>query len=371
VIHFWVPAATADPADLREWDPDLEPRRYANGVGHNVLELYVRLARRGVEVTAGEEIPRRARLVVVFSKSVYRPPRLRALLREAQGADSGFAVIRSDAPLSWSFPVRPVVEFMPTQATVRRPWQQWLPPLLQRGLVRRRDDRRGRIRSVAFKGSAGNIHPVLESVEWVEGLASRGLEWRVDAPRLGDCSDQSWHDFETIDAVLCTRGARTPAIHRKPPTRLINAWAAGCVPLADPDPSYLELATDGDDVFFVESPLAGLEVIDRLNADEQLLSRVERRIDDRAAEFSASAIVDQWRDALVGAAETAPGRRRARAARVAVARVTVTGSQLLDPVARPSRRGIAVARVRALRWKQRLWRDDPGGRASESSSETG
>jgi len=345
----------AVPDEVLSWDPDREPRRYANGVGHNLLELYSRLARGGLEVTAGEEIPAGTRLVVVFSKSVYRTPRLRALLRAAQRTGGRFAVIRSDAPLSWSFPVRPVVELMPTQAAVTRPWQRWLPPLPQRGLVPRRDERLGRIGSVAFKGALGTVPAELMAAEWTEELASRGIDWLLDAPADVDGEDQSWHDFADVDAVLCTRADRSGfVVERKPATRLINAWVAGCVPLADPEPGYLELGRGGRDAFFVVSAADTLATIDELNADAALLRQVEQRIRERAVEFAPEAVLERWHDMLVEAALSpdSDGLRR-RSARMAGARASAAAAQLLEPVVRPSRRGIAVARVHALRWSRR------------------
>ncbi len=356
MIHFWVPSTTASPADVLAWDPDREPGRYASGVGHNLLELGVRLQRGGLDVSLGEEVPRGARLLVVFPKSVYQRGRLQAVLRAGQRAGGRFAVVRSDTPLSWGFPVRPVVEFMPTRGAVRHRWQQWLPPLPQRGLEPRLEDRFGRIRSVAFKGYPENVPSVLGTPEWAEALASRGVEWLLDAAADADGAGQRWHDFAAVDAVLCVRAERTTEnIERKPATRLINAWAAGCVPLAEPDPGYVELGTDGSDVFFIDSPFGALSVIDRLNADGDLLARVERRIRERAATFAAASILDQWREALVEAASPAgASRRRFQATRTIRARATLASGAFLDPALAPARRAIAITRRRAALWRKAL-----------------
>ncbi len=228
MIHFWVPATTATPAEIATWNPDLEPRRYATGVGHNLLELFVRLAREGLDVTVGEEAPARARLVVVFSKSVFQSPRLASALRAGRRSGGRFAVIRSDAPSAWRFPVRPVVEFMPIQAGVRRPWQRWLPPLTQRGLVPRGGDRFGRVRSIGFKGGGGTLPAALLGPGWEQAVAARGLEWLPDVAYEPEAPDQSWHDFAGVDAVLCMRASQTSfVVDRKPPTRLIKRMGRG------------------------------------------------------------------------------------------------------------------------------------------------
>ena len=158
-------------------------------------------------------------------------------------------------------PVRPVVEFMPTQGAVTQPWQEWLPPLPQRGLQRRAAERCGRIRSLVFKGYPEKLPAELATPEWAAGLAARGVEWLLDAAADSDGDGQRWHDFSAVDAVLCVRASRASAnVERKPATRLINAWVAGCVPLAERDPAYLELGTDATDVFFIDSPSEALGV---------------------------------------------------------------------------------------------------------------
>ena len=190
-------------------------------------------------------MPRDTRLLVVFPKSVYQRGRLRAVLRAGQRAGGRFAVIRSDTPLSWALPVRPVVEFMPTQGAVTQPWQEWLPPLPQRGLQPRAAERCGRIRSLAFKGYPENVPAELTTPEWAAGLAARGVEWLLDVAADSDGAGQRWHDFSAVDAVLCVRASRATAnVERKPATRLINAWVAGCVPLAERDPA-IPRARDG------------------------------------------------------------------------------------------------------------------------------
>jgi hypothetical protein len=355
VIHFWVPET---PSGIDSWDPDREPTLHASGAGHNLLELYVRLRRLGVPVTLGPQASAEARLLVVYSKSLHESrAALRVALRALQQADGRLALIRSDAPLSWKFPVRPLVEFMPTAALVRRPWQRWLPPLPQRGLLPRGAARRGRIRSVAFKGNPTNVPPVLRSPQWAEELGARGLEWFLDVPSRTDGPDQRWHDFASVDAVLCVRDPDVVwDVRGKPATRLINAWLAGSIPLAERERGYVELGVDEQDVFFIRTPFDGLEVIDRLNADGELLRRVERRIDERAAEFGPEAVLELWREALVQAAISGMPilHRPALAARVYRARAVAAVATPLDPFLRRADRRLAPAKRWGARWKRKL-----------------
>jgi hypothetical protein len=355
LIHFWLPSA---PAGLDAWDPDLEPALHASGVGHNLLELYVRLVRNGLPVTIGPEAVPGSRLVVIYSKSLYQSKSmLRQALRSVQQAGGAVALIRSDAPVSWRFPVRPLVEFMPTASMVRRPWQRWLPPLPQRGLRPRDAARRGRIRSVAFKGNPTNVPSALLSTEWRDALTARDLEWILDTPSRTDGSDQAWHDFTQVDAVLCVRHPDFGwDVRRKPATRLINAWLAGSIPLAECEPGYTELATEAADVFFIRTPFDSLDAIDRLNADSSLLRTVEQRIGERAAAFVPEVTLARWQEALVEAASSRRPGLRHRLLPVAVrrARATTAVAQHLEPAVRPIDRKLAPAKRWGARWKRRL-----------------
>ncbi len=223
-------------------------------------------------------------------------------------------LIRSDAPPHAALPIRPVREYMPTASSVREPWQRWLPPLPQRGLLPRRAERRGRIESVAFKGNPENVHPVLKSRAWSDALAERGIQWLLDVPSRTSGSDQTWHDFREVDIVLCMRSPERSEKYGsvKPATKVINAWLAGCVPIAEREPGYLELGRDRRDIVFVNSPEEALEVIDWLRANTRALTRLEQAGRERGGEFDPVKMIDRWKTDLLDVAEMATGSARGR-----------------------------------------------------------
>src|SRR5262249_59325270 len=71
-IHFWAPVGPTR-EELAAWDPDSDPSAFASGLGHNMLELAVRLRREGVDVSFGRDVPRGTRLVVLLG-ALSRPP---------------------------------------------------------------------------------------------------------------------------------------------------------------------------------------------------------------------------------------------------------------------------------------------------------
>ena len=198
-------------------------------------------------------MPDQARLVVLYAVSIEALKARKAatgVIRRARGAamhsfarmhrrfsDAGSTRSRRDAGAG----------------VAQHGYQRWLPPLPQRGLVPRRPGRFGSIRSVAFKGNPENVPPDMKTESWTAALATRGISWWPDVPKNTDGSDQRWHDFAEVDAAICMRNpAKVLDIERKPATRLVNAWRAGCIPLAHPEPAYRELGTDETDLFFVK-----------------------------------------------------------------------------------------------------------------------
>lgn len=302
MLHFWLPDGPSQ-AEVVAWAPDREPSRFASGLGHNLLELFARLHADGVPVTLGSEVVRGTRLIVLYAAAIEALAERKAALRVIRRNAARYVLIRGDAPVPFRMPVPPVVDFVPIPRSARKPNQCWLPPLPQRGLVRRRTERFGRLRTLAFKGNPENVPLELRAAEFASELTLRGIELVLDTPRCTDGADQRWHDFADVDAVLCLRRPdKWRDIERKPPTRVINAWCAGCIPIAGREPGYLDVATDQEDALFVDNPRGCLDAIDRLHDDTTLIREIERRIQARAADFSPRLVYERWRDTLVTAA---------------------------------------------------------------------
>jgi hypothetical protein len=322
LIHFWCP----DPqcAGIDAWDPDAEPQRFASGVGHSLLELYARLRDDGtVAVEVGEAASRAPRLVVVAAGAIWRDRAAADAALQAIGrANDRYVLIRGDTPLWWHLPITPVVELMPNRSGMLKPHQRWLPPLPQRGLVPRGGARIERIRRVALKCNPDQLPAEARDPELVAALRGEGVELWIDAPRHTDGSDQRWHDFSSVDAALCVRPAGPPRdLSRKPATKLVNSWAAGCVPIAAREPAYLELATHGADAYFLESVDDLPDAVRTLNSSPELLGAIVDGVEERRREHEPRRVLALWRDMLVAACEGPCERSGTRRAAVALWRL--------------------------------------------------
>lgn len=296
-VHFYVRGLAA--VGLDSWNPDSEPNRFSSGLGHNILELYVRLRQMGFPVTLGAIIPANARMVVVFA-----PHEVQSLRWHISGiwATRRFpiAVIRSDLGPGYHRTHYAWLEIMPNPISVRRSKGEsvmYLPPLPQRGLIPRSTGRGGDLKNITLKTNPENIPQYLRDNEFLEKLDQLGFNLMIDAPKFYDGEDQKWHDFLEVDIALLDRSTyrSEEAIH-KPPTKLINAWLAGVIPIAAREPAYTSIAREGQNILCFSEPAELLSILRNLRESGELVARLRRGVATRAAEIGTaeSAALMYW-----------------------------------------------------------------------------
>lgn len=330
-VHF---VAAVVPGAVAVWEPDRAPERYADGEGHQVVELYARLRDLGLPVTIGPHPPRGALLVMSADHLVswFGHPRRREQAHTARLALTGhrLVVVLGDHPHPGRLPAFAGTRVAPTPTAARQdPRAVWIPLLPQRALVPRNPDRQGTVRTLAMKAHTDNVPPEYRDPDFARRLAALGVEFRIDD------AVTAWPDFSTIDAVLCVarpqpRWDAGPSLPRKPPTKLVNAWAAGCLPLIAPQTGYLDLARPDVDAVVVESPAAVLAQVERLLGDPAAVTRIEAGVAARSTEFARDAVTDRWIDFL-----WAPDRGRCDRAAAARCLLGATTDALRHRLRRP------------------------------------
>ena len=296
-IHFWCEPDV--PLDMvSEWDPDSEPWRFASGLGHNLLELYVRLRDRGYPVTLGPHVPRDAGLVVVYpSGSIWQSRRLARLGWRVRR--HRVALLCSDLPPRYGALIRSDLQIMPNDRQAsRKASSRYLPPLPQRGVVPRDPDVQATPWVLAFKGNPENAPEYLLDVNFQSALKALDIELDLDTPTRTDGSDQHWHDYSRTDWVLLDRKYSSygnPAW--KPPTKLLNAWHAGVIPLMVAEPAYVALARPGIDALMFDDVEELLAVLGELCSSPALREQLNSGIRARHAVLESSReVVDAyWR----------------------------------------------------------------------------
>jgi hypothetical protein len=307
-VTVYLPAQVLQDVDT-DWDPDVEPHRYSSGWGHNAFELFLRLRGLDRTVRLSDRVPRRGALVYYagFSSMAGQDRMVaKALLRKPR---STLILIRSDMPESYRFPLEPDLEVVPHPAFASVAADAvWLPPLPQRGLRPRLSERRPEHLVAAFKGNPENLHPFLATAEWSNAVEAVGFTWLKDMPARSSGSDHTWHDFSEIDVVVALRPHAVGAgVNRKPPTKLINAWLAGCIPIVAREPACVALGRDGDDVLFADTPAAILAHLRALASNPRLVQHLRACIEERASEFEPHETYRAWLAATAGVPALGPG----------------------------------------------------------------
>ena len=316
VIHFWSPSITQ--AELADWRPDEQPQRYPDGRGHALFELYARCRDAGEPVTIGPRPAADTGVVVVFSKDLSARHSWSFLLRAAH---LPCVLIASDWPPSFRIPIRPDITVRSTSAACRAEGEVMLPLLPQRGLVRRAAHRIVTVTTIGYKGDPRQAPAFLRSDHFHAALAPLGVWFEADDL---DGSPARWPDFERTDVALCMR-AEGHRLDHKPPTKLINAWVAGCIPLIGPEPAYEELAAPGSDSLHVTDEQDVIDAIRRMCESPALVSTLEAGVAGRGAEFAAERVLERWLEVLDRAAAL---DRRGRAGAIAAGLRTWVGAEV-------------------------------------------
>lgn len=310
VVHFWTPRAV--PQALESWQPDDEPALFADGRGHAFYELYVRFKFSGLAVSIGQHVPREAAVVVVFAKDLSMTDSLAFVL---SASHLPCVLIESDWPTSLRIPIRATISVRSNSYSRTSAAQTVIPLLPQRGLVKRAPERSGSIATVGYKGDPLQAPAFVRSEGFSEALLDMGLSFIGSDLVEGK---ERWHDFSGTDVVLCMRSGVLQTSH-KPPTKLINAWAAGCVPLVGREPAYLELVTDRHDGLVVTDEPSVLAALQELQKSPELRRSLEQGIAQKSVEFSRDQILRAWKDVAMRASERGP-RPRASSAAAAILR---------------------------------------------------
>lgn len=270
-VHFWTDRPVED---ARGWNPDLEPHLYATGYGHAFLEPYARLRDSGYSVTLGRRAPLTATVIVASLEELTNwlpfcePSMVRALAREVLRTQAPLVVIRGDVHPEILAPRFTVAEIVPTQRAVLDPGRHvYLPLLPQRGLIER-DVRRGTdIQTAVLKAYAKNVPPWLDA-DFVQAADDLGVVVRVDDETA---STRRWEDFSDVDVAICSQPMQELRNEtRKPPTKLVNAWRAGAIPVVVPMLPYAEIGSDGVNMLVASGAEDLLQALRRLGSDIQL-----------------------------------------------------------------------------------------------------
>ena len=116
-----------------------------------------------------------------------------------------------------------------------------IPPWPQPGMRRRRPERGDAVRRIGYFGRLAMAPSFFSRRRRSAARStSSGLEF---VP-----SEHDWQDYSDVDVVIAFRTAPLSLLRHKPATKVSNAWLAGVPAIVGPEPAYLQLRKDENDM---------------------------------------------------------------------------------------------------------------------------
>lgn len=175
----------------------------------------------------------------------------------------------------------------------------FIPHWPQPGLTPRETTRGPRVENVVYRGLPMYLAEPFRSDTFRAVLAEHGMRLVLSESdlfrRQGD-----WMDYRDADVVLAVRPCTTYDLAIKPPSKLINAWMAGCPALLGPEPAYQALRTTSMDYLEVATPRQAVDALIQLKRTPELYQAMISQGRRRAREFTPDRIARIWRDVLAG-----------------------------------------------------------------------
>lgn len=236
---------------VRNWDPEADPMRFPNAQGHSFFQLFLAIRELYPSVELSKQANGSDVYVVMQKLACYRFRQNFSLLREMLSRDRmpTIVAIHADSRNKAStFLVHKNV--VPNSFRQRNIYDAFIPMLPQNGLKPREAETL--TRNLVAYGNSFNFPSHLFDELLVGQLAKAGVNLRrVD--QNGAQPDQIL-DFRDALFTLCLRKSnQSHILAYKPPTRLVNAWMAGTIPIIDREPGYFSLATPGVDCLLVST----------------------------------------------------------------------------------------------------------------------
>jgi hypothetical protein len=130
------------------------------------------------------------------------------------------------------------------------------------------------------------MHRYFFQDEWLNKVSQLGLEWVVG-------EDQE--DYTDIDVLIAFRGRKT----EKPPTKLINAWHGGVIPILGNDYGGESLGKDGVDCMIARNPADVVTILSNLITDENKRKKLYLGVAEAKNKTTKEIIRQRWESIFV------------------------------------------------------------------------
>lgn len=161
-----------------------------------------------------------------------------------------------------------------------------IPPWPQPGMRPRRPERGNEVRRIGYFGRLAMAPSFFADPAFRHALDALGLEF---VP-----SEHDWQDYRDVDVVIAFRTAPPSLLRHKPATKVSNAWLAGVPAIVGPEPAYLQLRRDENDMCMANDGAGVISELTRLVREPGHYAAMRARAAERASEFDVPALRDRW-----------------------------------------------------------------------------
>jgi len=196
--------------------------------------------------------------------------------------------IQADTPLAPLANIRIVQNKLRVDSKYDYYMTHWPQP----GLIPRDSGRGYTIKNIAYFGHPDYLAADFKTDYFKDKLANIGVSLVIN--------ESEWNNYANVDLVLAVRDISAFDISGKPPSKLINAWKAGCPALMGPDPAFQQIRKDDYDYIEIYTAEQAYEAILKLKNNPDIYLAMMERCDLRAHEYSTETILHQWEDLLCG-----------------------------------------------------------------------
>jgi hypothetical protein len=258
-------------------DPDDCPQKF-KGRDSWITLTYLRLKPRGVDwQLAPEYVPGEINVVYYDDLSLKSRP------------DRAFiAAIEPDRPRAAAADLR----IVQNQLQVRGPMDHYMVHWPQPGLKPRDPARGNTLARIGYVGLTAYLAPAFRDDAFRRQLAELGIELVI--------RENDWTDCRDLDAILAVRQVSEFDLSIKPPSKLINAWRAGCPALLGAEPAYQQIRKSPLDYFEIRTPQDAIAALKRLRDENGLMEKIVANGQLRSAEFSIENLTTKWEALLAG-----------------------------------------------------------------------
>ncbi|MBD2799107.1 hypothetical protein ID854_01185 [Xenorhabdus sp. M] len=152
--------------------------------------------------------------------------------------------------------------------------------------IKPRNNNRHDISTIGFFGHQDALPDFFSDEIFLEELKLRGIKFIN--------SNKNWNDYTDIDIAISFRKNNDLDLIRKPASKLINAWNAGCPLICDDEPSMRAIRLSELDYLITKSPNQFINVVDKLKSNPVLYAEMVSNGKKRFEDYSREATTKKW-----------------------------------------------------------------------------